>query len=185
MRLVAPGRAVATSRIVSDLRTTPGADRIELKLDEAAFPRDAVYAAAFSFIDRCYVRLDRVEGGQLGVELRGKGGPFDGEATMAELRNELFAQSFRWRLADSGRDVTATITAAAFGSGYDGGAETPPNPPDVPGHEGGAPPDDALLADLAAAPFDDPLGIALSWEQKHAAEDGAAPKPAGEGEQGT
>ena len=34
-------------------------ERLVIEVEEAAFPRDAVYAAAFSFLDRCYVRLDR------------------------------------------------------------------------------------------------------------------------------
>jgi His-Xaa-Ser system protein HxsD len=160
MRLATPACAVATSRIVSDLRTTLRADRVEVNLDEGLFPRDAVYAAAFTFIDRCYVRLDRVDGGQLGVVLRAKSaGSFDGDALVEELRNELFAQSFRQRLAERGREMTATINATAFGA--PGGAS--------------AQEDELLAADLAGAPFDDPLGIAQSWEEKHAQAPGPAP----------
>jgi len=170
MRLAAPGRGVATSRIVSDLRTTLGADRVELELDASAFPRDAVYGAAFAFIDRCYVRLDRADEGRLKMVLRAKtAGSLDGEALAADLRNELLGQAFRLQLLEAGREITASITAGAFGGTGGGDAEP-------------------FAADAAA--FDDPLGIALSWEEKyarkpHAGADagGSASALPGEGEQ--
>jgi His-Xaa-Ser system protein HxsD len=168
MKLAAPGRGVATSRIVSDLRTTLGADRVELELDGGAFPRDAVYAAAFTFIDRCYVRLDHTDEGRLKMVLRAKvAGSLDGEALVADLRNELLGQAFRLQLTDAGREITASITAGAFGA--PGGGEGEP-----------------FAADLAT--FDDPLGIAQSWEEKHARKPHAAEPPAEppvEGEHGT
>jgi His-Xaa-Ser system protein HxsD len=147
---------------VSDLRTTLGEDRVELDLDGGAFPRDAVYAAAYTFIDRCYVHLDARADGRLGIVLRAKtAGLLDGEAVAAELRNELLGQAWRQRLVEEGRELTASIAAGAFGSGA--------------GHDALA----ASDADLAA--FDDPLGIALTWEAKYAKK---AEPPAGEG-QGT
>jgi His-Xaa-Ser system protein HxsD len=101
---------------VSLLRTTARPDRVEADLDEGSFPRDAVFAAAFTFIDRCYVHLDRAEGGRLGVVLRAKSpGSLDAEALAAELREELLGQAWRRRLAEEGRDLTASITASAYG----------------------------------------------------------------------
>jgi hypothetical protein len=159
---------------MTDPTTILGLDRVELDLDEGSFPRDAVYGAAFAFIDRWYVRLDRVAEGRIGIVLRAKPGhdgrdpqtpaaPFDGEAVAAELCAELFGQAFRQRLVEDGRELTASIFAGAHGGGEVGlGA-------------GGL--DDLLdpgdLGDAGA--FDDPLGIALSWEEKY------AKKPAGEG----
>lgn len=153
---------MATSRIVSDLRTTLAPDRVELSLDDAAFPRDAVYAAAYTFIDRCYVRLDRGgSGGPLSIVLRAKtAGSLDGEALAAELREELEGQAFRQRLAEDGRELTAAINRSAFG------AADPENLDD-------------LLDPGDAGSLEDPLGIALQWEEKHA---GKAPTG---GEQGT
>jgi hypothetical protein len=160
---------MATSPIVSDLRTTLGGDRVGMRLQHDELPRDAVYAAAFSFIDRCYVRLDRVDG-DISIELRAKSagsagapGAFDAEAVAAELRSELYAHAFRVQLAERGNDFSAAIVTAAVGA---------------PASAAGAEPDP--IADLAAAPFDDPLGIALSWEEKHATkeEGSAAPSAA-------
>jgi His-Xaa-Ser system protein HxsD len=148
---------------VSDLRTALGPDRVELDLDDGAFPRDAVYAAAFTFIDRCYVHLEHPSDGHTSIGLRpkaagapGASGPFDAESVAAELQNELLAQTWRQRLAEQGRELTASINAGAFGGGGD------------------------PLAAGEDAPFDDPLGIALAWEQQKAPD-----AEAGAGEQGT
>jgi His-Xaa-Ser system protein HxsD len=127
-----------------------------MDLDEASFPRDAVYAAAYTFIDRCWVRLDKGEAGRLAVVLREKSsGTIDGEAVAAELRSELFGQTFRVRLAEEGRALTDSVIRAAYG-----GSDSPAV--------------DDLLA--AGAPFEDPLGIALQWEAQQAAPP-APPEP--------
>jgi His-Xaa-Ser system protein HxsD len=140
------------------MRTTVATDRVELDLDAAVFPRDAVYGAAFAFIDRCYVRLDRAGEGRLGIVLRPKtAGSIDGEALAAEVQAELVAQAFRVRLAEDGRELTAAIVASAFGPA------------------GGPAIDD--LASSDAISLDDPLGIALAWEEKQAK---AAPPVEGE-----
>jgi His-Xaa-Ser system protein HxsD len=153
---------------MSDPATILDPSRVEIGLDERAFPRDAIYGAAYSFIDRYYVRLHRAAEGRIGIVLRAKtGGALDAEAVTAELHGELFAQAFRERLAEEGRDLTASIFAGAHG-GTDG-ASSHLDPGD--------------LSDLHA--FDDPLGIALSWEETQAKtpshDGGSAPKPPGEG----
>ncbi len=143
---------------MTDLRTTLVPDGVALDVDAAVFPRDAVYGAAFAFIDRCYVRLDQAGAGRLAVLLRPKAaGSIDGEALAAEVHAELLAQSFRVRLAEGGRDLTDAIVAGAFGAA-------------------GAAPIDDLMSDEGIA-LDDPLGIALQWEEKHAKK-AAPPEPA-------
>ena len=137
-----------------------------MRLEEAAFPRDAVYGAAYTFIDRCYVRLDRAGDGHLAIVLRAKiPGKMNGEALAAEVRDEVFAQAFRLRLAEDGRELTAAIVAGAFGAGGSG----EPAEPSIDDLLAG--PDDAFSAGS------DPLGIAQSWEEKYA-------KKAAKGEQG-
>ncbi len=145
---------------MSDLQTTLAEGRVELQLDAGAFPRDAVYAAAYTFTDRCYVRLDQPAPGLIGISLREKtAGSLDAAAAAAELTNELRAEAWRQRIVDEGRELTAIdrrgrlrVTRGA----------------------------DDLLASAAAdaALFDDPLGIALAWEAKAVVEPG-------QGEQGT
>ena len=88
---------------MSDPATILDPSRVELDLDEGAFPRDAVYGAAYTFIDRCYVRLHRAAEGRIGIVLRAKTrGSLDAEAVAAELQGELFAQAFRLRLDGGG-----------------------------------------------------------------------------------
>lgn len=136
---------------MTDLQTASAPDRVALDLDDGSFPRDAVYAAAFTFIDRCYVHLEHPSEGRTGIVLRPKGsdGFHDGASIADELANELRAQAWRVRLTEQGRELTAQITRGAFGGGGDPLAEGEP------------------------APFDDPLGIALQWEREK------APAPAG------
>jgi hypothetical protein len=148
---------VATWSTVTNLIPTVEPDRVALTVDADAVPRDALYAAACSFTDRCYVRLALTGEGDQGVRvvLRAKNpASFDGAAFAASLTDEVLAQAFRQRLADDARDLTDEITQTAFGK-----AEAPLDP----------------LAGVDVGTFDDPLGIAQSWE--------AAAKP--EGAQGT
>jgi His-Xaa-Ser system protein HxsD len=144
-------------QIVTDLQTTVAADRVDIDLDAGSCPRDAVYAAAYTFIDRCYVRLELRASdqgpGRIGITLRAKtAGSLDAAATAAELENELRAQAWRQHLADEGSELTASIVAAAFGVS--------------------SAPADGLIGGIGGiergAPFDDPLGIAQSWEEKYA-----------------
>ena len=72
-----------------------------LSLDIGLYPRDVLYAAAYVFLDRAYVLLDR-QGSRFVVQLRGKQ-PLD-EATLramaGEFENELLAQALRQRVVE-------------------------------------------------------------------------------------
>jgi len=149
-----------------EVRTTPAEGRVVLALDEAACARDAVYAAAFAFIDRCWVHLDRVDGGRLEVTLRSKraaGEPAAAEldALAAQFEDELLGQGWREKLLDDNRALLESIALRAFGP------------------TGAATSEPGALDDLLAGAsddngaFDDPLGIAMSWEEKYAKKDGA------------
>src|ERR1051325_10135579 len=66
---------------MSEIEATLGEGWVELSFDEGLYPKDAVYGAAYVFIDRCYVHLDRKGDRQITVRLKGKPGvPLDGEA---------------------------------------------------------------------------------------------------------
>ena len=133
-----------------EVQTTPGGGRIVLAFDEASYPRDAVYAAAFAFIDRCWVHLERVAGGRLEVALRAKAAGADVDAMARELKEELLGQAWRQKIVEDGRAIVEDVAASAFGA---------------PAADAGAL--DELLAEDGGA-FDDPLGIATSWEEKYA-----------------
>lgn len=93
-----------------------------LSLDIELYPRDVLYSAAYVFIDRAYVLLDR-EGDRYVVRFRAKQ-PVD-EATMqgmaGEFENELLAQALRERVGKANQKIIEDITALAVG-----GATTAP-----------------------------------------------------------
>ncbi len=124
-----------------------------VQLDATLYPVAAVYGATYTFIDRCYVLLDRPADNRLRVTLMAKDPAPTPEALrelVGELANELLACAFRHQLTQDNRVVVETVTMQAMAGAM------------------GAP----SLADLADFDFtddalDDPLGIAQSWEEKH------------------
>jgi His-Xaa-Ser system protein HxsD len=143
-----------------EVRTTPAERRVVVALDEASCPRAAVFAAAFSLIDRCWVHLDRKDG-RLEVSLRTKRAEeADLDSLAAQFRDELLGHAWRQKLVEDGRDLLESLAVRAYGASA---------PPDQAGSI-----DDLLAGDAGA--FDDPLGIAMSWEEKYAKKsDGGAP----------
>jgi His-Xaa-Ser system protein HxsD len=155
---------------MTDLAFQPlGDGAVAIELDGAVYPRDAVFAAAFTFVDRCWVHLDRAEGGRLAVTLRPKAAaPAGADRLAAELEDELAAEAWRQALAEESRALVERVTVAALGPAT-GSAP-------AGAASGDAPPlqDDLLGADA----FEDPLGIALSWEEKYAKKGAQALDPA-------
>lgn len=147
---------------MSDITTVLGEGTVQVELDETLYPKDAIYGAAYVFIDRCYVHLDRTADKRVRITLRAKSGTAaDTQALAGELQNELLAQAWRLSIAAENRQLIESITARALG-----GAAGPPGL------------DELLAMDIdEATAFDDPLGIAMSWEEKYkkkgAAEDDA------------
>jgi His-Xaa-Ser system protein HxsD len=137
---------------MSQVEATFGEGWVELSFDEELYPKDAVYGAAYVFIDRCYVHLDRKGDRQITVRLKGKRGiAMDGEALAGEFENELLGQAYRRRIADENQKFIESITARALA-----GAAGPPGL------------DDLLAMDIGPeTAFEDPLGIAMSWEEKY------------------
>lgn len=129
-----------------------GSDALVVELDEALYPKDAIYGAAYVFIDRCYVRLDRPAPGRISVRLKPKASVETPLADLAgELENELLGQAWRRLLVEENRRLVETVTTQALA-----GAAGPPGL------------DELLEMDVDdQAAFDDPLGIAMSWEEKY------------------
>ena len=156
---------------MSDITTVLGEGTVQIEFDESLYPKDAIYGAAYVFIDRCYVHLDRAASDsssraadkRVRVTLRAKSGALaDGQALAGELQNELLSQAWRLSIAADNRQLIESITARALG-----GAAGPPGL------------DELLAMDIdEATAFDDPLGIAMSWEEKYkkkgAADEGEA-----------
>ncbi len=134
------------SQLVS-VDTQEGSAR--LTLDEKLYPLEAVYGAAYIFIDRCWVFLDRTDNG-LRVTLAPKNAMSDLTPLVGEFANELLSCAWRHQITQANRAVIEAITTQAIG-----GAMGPPSL------------DDLEKFDFSAEKFEDPLGIAMSWEEKY------------------
>ena len=126
---------------------------VGVTLDESVYPLDAVYGASYTFIDRCYVLLDRVSPTRLRISLTPKKGVTSEDelrAYVGELSNELLSCAWRSQIVRENRAVIEAVTLQAIG-----GAMGPPSL------------DDLKDFDFSEEPFEDPLGIGLSWEEKY------------------
>jgi His-Xaa-Ser system protein HxsD len=128
-----------------------------LSLDAGLYPLDVVYGAAYALIDRAYVLLDKTNDGDRGsrivVHLRGKR-PLDRsalEAISGEFGNELLSQALRRKIVKANGHIIEEIVTTA-----------------IAGAAGAALPQDFLAQeDEDDLDFlDDPLGIAVPWEEK-------------------
>jgi His-Xaa-Ser system protein HxsD len=129
-----------------------GASSITLRVDPATYPLDALYGAAYVFIDRCYVLLDKPEGAYRVTLSWKKHQPSEDDlrALVGEFANELLSCAWRAKISEDSRALIESVTAQALG-----GAIGPPSL------------DDLEKFDFSDETFEDPLGIAMSWEEKH------------------
>ncbi len=129
---------------------------VRFDVDEKVFPRQVSVAAAYRFLDRCYVLLERAGRGKLAVSLKGKkkmakaglsklADEFDNELLHQLMRHQVSAQTDGLREVLVGRALLSAEPVEAFEQ------------------------ENALLeADDADLDYlDDPLGIAVPWEEKY------------------
>lgn len=150
-----------TGSAASRLGFTLGPDQITFAIDESVYPLDALYGAAYLFLDRCFVFLSRPQAGIVDVRLtaRDHATPAALDALAGEFSNELLNQSLRLRLSQSTARIREYYTAAALRA-----AATTPSV-------------DELLAELESEELlEDPLEIMVPWEQKHGNKSDAEPK---------
>lgn len=134
-------------------------DWATVELHEELYPRDAVHGAAYVFLDRAYLFLERAGDRQIRVRIRARSG--DSAALAGDFENEALYQAYRRRLAVEHKDLLEGITTRAIA-----GAAGPPGL------------DELLAMDIGPdTAFDDPLGIAMSWEEKYAKKKDPAPDP--------
>jgi len=149
---------------------------VTILVNTDVYPTEAVYGAAYIFIDKCYVLLDAPEPNRLSVALRGQESLDEKalDALAGEFLNELLAQTLREMVCAQNRPLLEAVVGKAIS-----GAMGPAPTPEIDLSEL-----DAL--ELDDEPFEDPLGIAMSWEEKYGKEkktkkkltkDGAAPDP--------
>jgi His-Xaa-Ser system protein HxsD len=131
---------------------TASDSKVILRLDEGLYPLDVIYGAAYVFIDRAYVLLGR-DGAAVVVTLTAKGQVADAEleAIAGEFGNELLSQALRRRITQENQGILETIVSQALAGAT--GASVP-----------SAFADDEDDDDLDF--LDDPLGIAVPWEER-------------------
>jgi len=150
---------------MSDMSFYLGEGSVRVEFDESLYPKDAIYGAAYVFIDRCFVHLDRVGDRRIQVTLKAKRSGADTQALAGEFQNELLGQAWRRQIVEENRKLVESITTRALG-----GAAGPPGL------------DELLAMDIGEeTAFDDPLGIAMSWEEKYKKKGKNAADAKGEG----
>lgn len=144
-------------------------DHVSLTVDETIYPLASVYGAAYVFIDRCYVLVDRPSDGRLRVTLTPK--QETGEAALrhyvGEFANEVLSCAWRARITQENRAVIEAVTSQALA-----GAMGPPSLEELADF------------DFSEDAFEDPLGIAASWEEKYKKKKDAAPEAGAKDEGG-
>ena len=123
---------------------------VAFNVDETVFSLDAVYGAAYLFVDRCWIFLTRPSDGVVGVNLKSKSEEVS-EAELDELAgefsNELLNQAIRVQIGESTATLREYMMARAF--------FTTPVQSSI----------DALLAELDAEELvEDDLEISVPWE---------------------
>lgn len=126
--------------------------RVSFVLDESIYPRDAIYGAAYLFVDRCWIFLTRPADRQVEVRLKPKDASAVDNAALdalaGEFANELLNQVLRTRVGESTREIREYYMARAF-FGDDRKSSI-----------------DALLAELDAEELaEDELRVSVPWEQ--------------------
>jgi His-Xaa-Ser system protein HxsD len=128
-----------------------GPDHASFDVDETVYPLEAIYGAAYLFVDRCFVFLSRPRPQAVNVRLtsRATASPAELETLAGEFMNELLSQAARLRLSQATARIREYYTAAALRAAAS------------------APSVDDLLAELDAEELgDDPLEISVPWETK-------------------
>jgi His-Xaa-Ser system protein HxsD len=117
---------------------------VTFDVDLDAYSMEAAYGAAYIFLDRYYLSMERPAKKALRVTIRPKdGSAADPVALEGAFKNELLNQALRETIAARNAKLREYIIGRAL---Y--GAET--------------------AADAGAKAYtDDPLGIAVPWEQKY------------------
>ena len=102
--------------LVDELIWLDDGRRVAFVIDEDLYPRDAVYGAAYLFVDRCWIYLSRPGDKQIEVRLKPKGdsSPELLESLAGEFANELLNQVLRVRIGDSTGKIREYYMARAF-----------------------------------------------------------------------
>lgn len=140
------------------------------------YPKEVLFGTAFTFLDRCYVLLDVADPDRIEVRLRPRpNSPWTAQDLAGEFANELVNQALRFHFSRQTEKVRSQIITRAIALAGAGDLEAPEQAP-APGVPDLPPEVARLLAeeDENLDFLDDPLGIAVPWEEKYG-KDGKAP----------
>jgi His-Xaa-Ser system protein HxsD len=144
-----------------DLKYEKELHGVRFELDEGVYPRPVSIAAGYRFLDRCYLRFERAGKNRLSVLVKGKQklSRTALEALADEFHNELLQQLIRHQVSERTASLRDAIVGKALFS-----AE-----PAEPAEPAEAAPGPAFETDSQADLdyLDDPLGIAVPWEEKY------------------
>jgi len=148
------------SALPADVASFERAPRsIGLRVKAASYPMPAIYGAAYVFLDRCWVLLDKPDAATVRVTLTCRDGKDTAAAGLdglaAEFAEELVSAAWRVGVEHDTRSLIEAAVARAHAGG-----DAPPSLDELAGYE---------FAGDAGDAMEDPLGIAMSWEEKHKA----------------
>jgi len=122
----------------------------EILVNQRLYPLEVIYSAAYIYLDRCYVLLDRHDKNTVSVRLRAKPecGKKEFASIVGEFENELLNQALRRKIAQRTEGVREAIIHRALFSAL-------PESLDL-----------SLDDDDEGDYLEDPLGIAVPWEER-------------------
>lgn len=134
---------------------------VRIELNDGVYPLSAIHGTAVVFIDKAYIRVERVEQGRTRVTLRPKlaSTPDELQGMAGDWLNELLHQALRVEVNSKTRKLRELVIGKAIMA-----AEQQPE-----------------SLDAGVAFSDDPLGIAQPWEEKYLGD--ASPAAAGSPDQ--
>lgn len=143
---------------------------------KALYPADVLFGTAFSFLDRAYLLLDVEDKDRFRVDIEARpGSRFSLDELVGEFKNELVNQALRYKLARQTEKVRTMIVGRAIAEALPvEGGPAPSQAPAAPALPDLPPEVAKLLAEEEDSLdfLDDPLGIAVPWEEKYGKKDG-------------
>lgn len=137
-------------------------NEVVFNLSQKVYSLDAILGAAYLFIDRAYVFLDCDGRESIVVHFKGKKKLLkkEMESLAGEFQNELLNQTLRVKISKKNQKIREYIVQQAL---YPGAAVQESSPPTDLDKEL-----DEILKEAESGDYgDDPLGIAVPWEEKH------------------
>ncbi len=138
-------------------------NQIVFKLPLKVYSLDAILGASYLFIDRAYVFFDCAGKDAVVASFKGKKklSKNDMESLVGEFHNELLSQTLRVKLSKRNQKIREYIVQQALYPGASAPQEEPPET-DLDREL------DEILKEAESGDYgDDPLGIAVPWEEKH------------------